>query len=1033
MKFCTTCGTKLMPGGKFCTGCGARIATPETTPAPTEILGAAAAAPLASDGVTTPAPSADTTSDALTDRPGVETPTPHLPGEAFEPHRSTDAPTTAHPADGPSAPIASTDMPPSSATPHPAGEASAPVVPGDTSAVPPTTHSAPGEASIPVTWTDAPAAASTPLPSAEAVAAPTEATAFTAATPYPPQRTTPPPVGTPEYTAAPTASTPGTTPPPPRMPSGADVRAGATAAMGSLNSTLAPAAGRAMPHLRFGALQQPQLVAAATAAAIATGIVLAAFLLLTTLIVTTSGLPSVPPADIFRMSGIATAMSLGASLIVTPPVGYVAVRLTPLLGTLLFVVAVALLTRRRAATARPEGTFLPECLVTGAVAGLLVAILSLLTTGPVPVDELRLTGVATIGASPWSGLLGGFVLGTVGAMLGAGRHQTQGAALSRWRFALLTTRELVALTLLVGIVVTIVSSMAGASPTTAASRSDLGDVPGVGRTLERVTDAAANSSDSDGGSGLGVIGLGLAYLPNLLMLAGGFGQGGSVGFNAAVNAQANALSKDAVNLTPSVGAGLLAGHIPCSVSLTILTLMALVAALVGVRAALRTAPGQKATTLAWSSILAVCLVWLLFVTLTTLRLDGTMAMDGLGSGAVHGTIGLSLASTLIMAAFWAAVAALLGPILARTLGAIKPAAVAGLAGRHLDPDWRVLLTDAALRRSLPVPARSDDVAEGLRTGRIAPPAQPLDHRHRKALLGAAGALGLLLTLGIAHAVLSATVFSPKATVAAYLDAVRDKDGERAQSLVAHDPTEDDSVAAAFGTLPDAELTDEGESGRDESTVHSVSARFATEDGDDENGPETMFRLIPGAKRFGLFRTWLVTNPYGTLSTSAAGGVAPDSITLDGVTVGQGTHSVYPGVHTVAAPGSSLMAAATPRTASVLGGSSPDVQVSADVAPDAAAKAEAALKAHLVQCAKSTDASPTGCPFSRFAWGDERTTWRITRYPQIKVSPSYDGTGLGLEVVTPGEASWAGADSTGTSDIYPRGHIESNGSTVTYIP
>lgn len=210
------------------------------------------------------------------------------------------------------------------------------------------------------------------------------------------------------------------------------------------------------------------------------------------------------------------------------------------------------------------------------------------------------------------------------------------------------------------------------------------------RLATRATHANDTLSTGTTGSLHGVVGwvVGvLLALPNLLLTMGGMVQGGSV-FSAGRMFNGGQADRSA---------GLLVGAIGVVPVLVGLFISAVLAAVAGTRAALRTPFGESLLRRLWS-VPFVAVAWLLIASVS--RFHTTLHAEVFSTTIdTGGVAGLGIPSTVLMACVWSVMGLLVGPLLARALADTAPTLASLVAGRGLDDGWRAHLDAVRSRRA----------------------------------------------------------------------------------------------------------------------------------------------------------------------------------------------------------------------------------------------------------------------------------------------------------------------------------------------
>lgn len=371
--------------------------------------------------------------------------------------------------------------------------------------------------------------------------------------------------------------------------------------------------------------------------------------------------------------------------------------------------------------------------IMGLAFGVAAALLGLVLKGRITPD-----GSVEI-ASSWFGMfLGGTCLVALAAFWGLGSRSDDAARIPaavgrdiRTGLEFVTGSLLVALGLVIAfVVVAVVKQAVSGSP--APSLSSARSVSGVG--------------DGDGLRAVLMSVLAIVlYAPTLLaqfaavMLGGTF----AVTFEASATSEASGSLGNALNraLSGQLGQssrvesgplaerfGLMEGNLPTQLVLSCLAACLVLVAVAGLRAALRRPGSAKLRW--WQPALVAAGTWLVLAWLTSVNAVGDIggirlldAVRASGEGRVH--LGVSVWGTALAAGLLTAAAVFLGSWAAPQVGRAAPGVAARMGGRRMDEGWQLLLTDAMLRRAQQPPKHLAPLADALRTGRIAPPQQPL--------------------------------------------------------------------------------------------------------------------------------------------------------------------------------------------------------------------------------------------------------------------------------------------------------------------
>ena len=260
-------------------------------------------------------------------------------------------------------------------------------------------------------------------------------------------------------------------------------------------------------------------------------------------------------------------------------------------------------------------------------------------------------------------------------------------------------------------------------------------------------------------------------------------------------------------------------------------------------------------------------------------------------------------------------------------------------------------------------------------------------------------VGIAAALGIAYAVLNATVFSPNAVAKSYISAIADGDYDKASSIANPQVDQTHGVlltnAAAKGenaTIMNQRITNTTKNG-DGSQVISFSYTL--------NGQEQSDAVVvaPSGSKFLIFKNWAITTPLvRQISVNVPTSVS--EVTVNGVLVSSKnsvsgsdtsfTFQVYPGSYTIETPKSKYISSQAVRV-----NTTDSTAGQIEITPTAALTTaiEDTIKSQVDQCATSTSANPgEGCPFSFYTYSDDdfrNFAWSITKYPEVSdVDPNY---------------------------------------------
>lgn len=295
----------------------------------------------------------------------------------------------------------------------------------------------------------------------------------------------------------------------------------------------------------------------------------------------------------------------------------------------------------------------------------------------------------------------------------------------------------------------------------------------------------------------------------------------------------------------------------------------------------------------------------------------------------------------------------------------------------------------------------------------APKGKPLTAKQKTGIIIGAVVVGVIAVLGIAYAVLNATVFSPQSVADRYVAALSSGDYEEANNIA--DPQLDQdqrllltnkAAQTENATITNARVTGITDSA-DGSKLVNVTYTIGGEPVNDT------FTMAPSGSRFLIFRDWTVTTPLLkeiTVSTDAA----TPGLTINGIEVGEENavsgsfgsdlvFKVYPGTYRIAVTETEFITESGdgPVTVSTNGSTYAYTSVEATDALVQAIQDE--LDAQLQACAASTEGEPEGCPFSMYTFSEDRyrnVTWSITESPEV----DYIDLGSGEFMTSGGEVT-----------------------------
>ncbi|MEV6348469.1 hypothetical protein [Actinoplanes sp. NPDC051851] len=330
----------------------------------------------------------------------------------------------------------------------------------------------------------------------------------------------------------------------------------------------------------------------------------------------------------------------------------------------------------------------------------------------------------------------------------------------------------------------------------------------------------------------------------------------------------------------------------------------------------------------------------------------------------------------------------------------------GLPGGHAVCPWCgapvVLDRPPAPPAAVPPPTSGPSLTFGSAASEVRPP-----RSRRPGLITVAVLAVLVLVAGAVGGVRLLTERSPESAVADYFGALGDGDAVAALQLVDGGGSVD---PAGFPLLTDAALRDRGHRPSDASVgeateVGTLDARPAWQVGVTfrAGGQEIRQTLVVSRTDEG---DYLLNSPFVTVAVSDLRGRA---ITVNGADLGSLEHSMvaFPGSYEAVAVGNALLgearASAVPQASgqgwlAVFNFGTPQL------APGAEDQIRTQVRTRLDQCATSTQAQTTGCPFGLTVWGTGVTVkWTISAYPGVRVLPGANGwyTGNGVQITDDG--------------------------------
>ncbi|GAB3406816.1 hypothetical protein GCM10027515_21960 [Schumannella luteola] len=232
-------------------------------------------------------------------------------------------------------------------------------------------------------------------------------------------------------------------------------------------------------------------------------------------------------------------------------------------------------------------------------------------------------------------------------------------------------------------------------------------------------------------------------------------------------------------------------------------------------------------------------------------------------------------------------------------------------------------------------------------------------------------------------------FSPQAVAREYLNAIASGDLERADEMI-----EPDGKGDPGATLVTSDVLKSAENRISDVRVSRVSSGgYATVSYTlDGRTTSATLRLEREGTQAVFFDKWVIADSLaGTIAISAR---SSNTVSVNGVdvdlparTYGSIRLIAYPGVYNLTIPDTSKWVVAD-KAKLTIGRSGRSYQ-SADLAvtPTAALEkeVESQVRAHLDDCAASTDARPRGCPFRVSAYGDvQGLGWKIDSYPDLSL-------------------------------------------------
>lgn len=295
----------------------------------------------------------------------------------------------------------------------------------------------------------------------------------------------------------------------------------------------------------------------------------------------------------------------------------------------------------------------------------------------------------------------------------------------------------------------------------------------------------------------------------------------------------------------------------------------------------------------------------------------------------------------------------------------------------------------------------------------APKGKPLTAKQKTGIIIGAVVVGVIAVLGIAYAVLNATVFSPQSVADRYVAALSSGDYEEANNIA--DPQLDQdqrllltnkAAQTENATITNARVTGITDSA-DGSKLVNVTYTIGGEPVNDT------FTMAPSGSQFLIFRDWTVTTPLLkeiTVSTDAA----TPGLTINGVEVGEENavsgsfgsdlvFKVYPGTYRIAVTETEFITESGDGPTTVSTNGSTHAYTSVEATDALVQAVQDGLDAQLQTCAASTEFEPEGCPFSMYTFSEDRyrnVTWSITESPEV----DYIDLGSGEFMTSGGEAT-----------------------------
>ncbi|WP_165775866.1 zinc ribbon domain-containing protein [Bifidobacterium scaligerum] len=264
--------------------------------------------------------------------------------------------------------------------------------------------------------------------------------------------------------------------------------------------------------------------------------------------------------------------------------------------------------------------------------------------------------------------------------------------------------------------------------------------------------------------------------------------------------------------------------------------------------------------------------------------------------------------------------------------------------------------------------------------------------------------GFLVVFGIVYGVLSSSLFSAKSVANNYVAAIASGDYDKASSIAnPHvDAAQSVLLTSKASTGENTRITNARISQTTNNSDGTVTAQLTYTLNGKEVSTDSI-KMVANGSKFLIFKNWTVAEPLvKTISVYASD--APDGITVNGVKVtaknatnndaeDSGTYQlkVYPGIYKVGVPKSDFYSAKTVSVNTNDGNSG-----TLDVQPtDKLTSAiQDAVDAKLDECAESTEAEPSGCPFSYSTYNSQKYrnfSWSIDTYPEVNYISLSDGS------------------------------------------